>query len=47
MRKSGDRYVPVELRDGEGLLPLHWPRATVEALRARFRGSGELRNIRD
>lgn len=45
MQKTTAGYRPVDLRDADGLLPLHWPRRIVDALRARFSTSGELRSV--
>ena len=47
VQKTADGYRPVDLRDAEGLLPLHWPAAVIAELRARFATSGELRRVRD
>lgn len=46
MRKTAGGYRPVDLQSAEGLLPAHWPRSIVDALRSRFSASGELRGVR-
>ncbi len=45
MRKSGDNYVDVSLREATAVLPTHWPRKIVEKLRARFSSRQELAGI--